>query len=180
MYRAEGRVWHAGTHQYHYFEARATPILDAENSPSEWVGACTGVDKAKRHEIRLESLNQDLKSFTHAASQDLQEPLRTVMIFTELLQRDYQGKVDPAAARCIGHIAEGATRMEALLRGRLAYWTAGEPGEHVVAPLDCGEILGKALANLETAVEEGGAVITHDSLPTVLGEETPCCNCSRT
>jgi PAS domain S-box-containing protein len=121
----------------------------------------------------LVRLNGDLKHFSYAVSHDMQEPLRMVMSFTQLLARDYRGKLDPEADRYIGFAVEGARRMENLLSNLREYWSVDEQKVEELVAVDCHQVLGRAIEHLETAIQESGASITHDPLPTVLAESHP-------
>jgi two-component system, chemotaxis family, CheB/CheR fusion protein len=131
------------------------------------------VTERKRADEELRRLNSDLQQFSYAASHDLQEPLRMVMSYTELLAREYKGRLDGNADLFIANAVEGAQRMEALLRDLREYWSVNEQKAESLVPVDCNRVLEKALAHLEMPVRESGAVITHDSLPTVTAEEFP-------
>jgi PAS domain S-box-containing protein len=110
--------------------------------------------------------NIELQQFAYVASHDLQEPLRTMASFAQLLQKRYQGKLDANADDFIHFIVDGATRMQGLIQDLLAYSRVGSRGKDFV-PTDCTTVFDRAVANLQTAVTESGAVVTHDPLPTV-------------
>jgi light-regulated signal transduction histidine kinase (bacteriophytochrome) len=119
---------------------------------------------------RLRRSNQELEEFAYVASHDLQEPLRAVASFTQLLAENYQGQLDAEADEFIGFIVDGAKRMQRLINDLLAYSrvrTKGVPFEAT----DFEEVLSQALVNLEAAIEENQAVITHDPLPTILADK---------
>ena len=124
-------------------------------------------------EKAMQDLNADLKHFSYAASHDLQQPLRTVMIYTQLLSRHYKGRLDSQADKFIAYAVEGAERMEALLRDLREYWSVNEQKIENLGPTDCNHVLEKSLAYLDAAIQESGAVVTHDSLPMVIAEEFP-------
>jgi light-regulated signal transduction histidine kinase (bacteriophytochrome) len=105
------------------------------------------------------------------ASHDLQEPLRMVASFTQLLEQRYRGKLDADADDFIGFAVDGARRMQALVNDLLAYSRVGTRGKEL-APTDSEAVLEIALANLKTAMDETGATVTHDPLPTVAADET--------
>jgi light-regulated signal transduction histidine kinase (bacteriophytochrome) len=94
-----------------------------------------------------------------------------VVNFTELLAQDYAGKLDKDADKFISYSVQGALRIEALLKALLAYWEVSERERGRLVSIDCNAVLAKALFNLQTAIEESGAVVTSDPLPTVVAEE---------
>jgi PAS domain S-box-containing protein len=108
--------------------------------------------------------NAELEQFAYVASHDLQEPLRMVASYTQLLGRRYRGKLDAAADEFIGFAVDGANRMQALIDDLLEFSRVGtRPGRIEKLPLELP--LGKALVNLTTAIGESGAQISHDPLP---------------
>jgi len=113
--------------------------------------------------------NQELERFAYVASHDLQEPLRMVSNFVQLLARRYQGRLDADADDFIRFVVDGVKRMKNLIDGLLEYSRAGREGEQLV-PTDCGEALNQALENLRVTIQESNASITRDPLPTVLSE----------
>ncbi|MGZ5006530.1 MAG: protoglobin domain-containing protein [Methylobacter sp.] len=115
--------------------------------------------------------NKELEQFAYVASHDLQEPLRMVASFTQLLSRRYKGKLDADADEFIHYAVDGATRMQTLINDLLAYSRIGsrtKPFEQV--SLD--SVLQRALANLHIAIEESGAQIIHGELPDTRGDIT--------
>ena len=130
-------------------------------------------DALLQNEQELRRANEDLKHFSYAASHDLQEPLRMVVSYTQLLAKAYKGRLDAQAEQFIANAVDGARRMEALLRDLREYWSVNEQKVENLVPVDCNRVLEKALAYLEIPVRESGAVVTHDSLPTVTAEEFP-------
>jgi light-regulated signal transduction histidine kinase (bacteriophytochrome) len=94
-----------------------------------------------------------------------------VVNFTELLQRQYAGKMGEEADQFISYSVEGALRIEALLKALLSYWEVNGRDHDDFASVDCGAVLDRALVNLEAAIANSGAIITSDPLPTVTAEE---------
>ena len=125
----------------------------------------------KRAEAALHATNAELQHFAYALTHDMQEPLRMVVNFTELLAREYAGKLGPEADQFIAYSVEGALRIEALLRALLGYWEITGREQDSFASIDCGAVLAKALLNLQSAIEQSSAVVTSDPLPTVVAEE---------
>ncbi len=118
-------------------------------------------------------LNGELTHIAYATSHDLQEPLRMVVSYTQLLAREYQGKLDGQADQFIAHAVEGCQRMETLLKNLREYWSVSEHWDDTSARTDCNAAVEQAIRNLGSAIEESGARITHDPLPTVIAEEVP-------
>ncbi len=133
--------------------------------------AIEDVTERKRTEEALQKTNAELQHFAYALTHDLQEPLRMVVNFTELLGREYAGKLGDEADKFISYSVEGALRIEALLKALLAYWEVSEREQEAFAPVDSGAVLAKALLHLDTAMAESGAVVTAGPLPTVTTEE---------
>ena len=118
-------------------------------------------------------LNSELTHIAYATSHDLQEPLRMVVSYTQLLAREYQGKLDRQADQFIANAVEGCQRMETLLKNLREYWSVSEHWDDSSARTDCNEALEQAIRNLGSTIEESGSRITHDPLPTVTAEEVP-------
>jgi PAS domain S-box-containing protein len=120
---------------------------------------------------KLKQTTEDLKHFAYAASHDLQEPLRIVTSFTQLLSKEYKGTLDEKADKYIAYAVEGAERMEALLRAMREYWEASERGEDHRTAVDGNEVLHTALLNLQETIAKTGATVTHTPLPSVWAQE---------
>jgi light-regulated signal transduction histidine kinase (bacteriophytochrome) len=119
----------------------------------------------------LERSNKELEQFAYVASHDLQEPLRMVSSYTQLLARRYQDQLDQDAHEFIGYAVEGAERMQRLIKDLLAYSRVGTRGRPL-EKTDCEEVLEEALTNLRLTIEEAKATVTHDPLPTVMADES--------
>lgn len=127
-------------------------------------------DLARKVE-ELARSNRDLEQFAYVASHDLQEPLRMVAAYTQLLAERYRGKLDENADKYIGYAVEGALRMQTLILDLLAFSRVGR-AESGRKNGDCNGALKIAMANLQTAIGESGAVITYDELPSVAVDQS--------
>lgn len=162
---------------------QAIVTFDAEGKPIRMVGTVQDITKRKNAEYSLMQSNKDLKisieqlrrsneeleQFAYVASHDLQEPLRMVASFTQLLQKRYNDRLDADAHEFISYAVEGANRMQRLINDLLSYsriQTRGNPFKEI----DCEEILGEVRINLQVSIEKSGALITNDPLPAVTGD----------
>jgi len=127
-------------------------------------------DLERRVEQRTEALrrsNEDLQQFAYVASHDLQEPLRMVASYTELLKRRYHGKLDSDADQFIDYAVDGVKRMTTLIRDLLAYSRAGETPNEKLKEVNPEDTLDTVLQNLKITIGDVGATITHDQLPLI-------------
>lgn len=120
--------------------------------------------------VELNRSNKELEQFADIASHDLQEPLRMVASYTQLLARRYKGKLDSDADEFIAFAVDGANRMQRLIQDLLAFSRVGTKGRELVE-IDSDQALRYALRNLGGAIEDKSAVVTHDALPGVLADE---------
>ncbi len=119
----------------------------------------------------LKRSNRDLEQFAYVSSHDLQEPLRMVTSFVQLLADRYKDKVDEDGKKFISFAVEGALRMRTLINDLLAYSRVNSRAQPF-QPTDCEALLKDVLQGLALRIEETGAEVTHDSLPTVSGDRT--------
>jgi len=115
----------------------------------------------------LRLANADLEQFAYSASHDLQEPLRMVSIYSQMLNKKYGARLDTQADRYLAYMVEGATRMEQLISDLLAYTQLTGAPEASTGVADANEVLLSAIASLQLAVEQNQAVITNSALPRV-------------
>jgi PAS domain S-box-containing protein len=119
----------------------------------------------RQNNIQLDIKNKELEQFAFIASHDLQEPLRTITSFTDLLTEEYAATFDNNANTYVKFIAQSTNRMQVLISGLLEYSRLGS--KRVLEETDCNKVLENALANLHAAIAESGAVISAEKLPTI-------------
>ena len=127
-------------------------------------------EEAEMLNEQLRRANEDLKQFAYAASHDLQEPLRMVTNYSELLIKGYRGQLDGQTAICMDFIAKGAKHMRDLLTDLLSYAEAGVDRGDTAECIDLNAVLEKVTETLQPAIEESRAVVTADRLPDVQGQ----------
>jgi len=121
--------------------------------------------------LELESSNEELQQFAYVCSHDLQEPLRVISNYSQLIARRYTGKLDDKADQFIGFTVDAAKRMQNLINDLLAY-SRLQKIERVLGAIDCNEVLKITEANLSLKIEESGAIIRHEALPVVRGDKS--------
>ncbi len=161
-----------------YLRTNGVPILDTKGNLKGYRGVdkdITGRRKAEeelaRYAENLKRSNEELQHFAYIASHDLQEPLRMVKSYVQLLAQRYKGKLDADADDFIGFAVEGADRMHQLINDLLAYSRVGsraKPFAHVEGDA----VVAAACANIKMLIEENAALVTSDTLPPVVGDET--------
>lgn len=119
----------------------------------------------------LKRSNAELEQFAYVASHDLQEPLRMVASYTELLGERYRGKLDPNADKYIGYAMDGAHRMQRLIRDLLAYARVGSTAK-LLQPTDASAVLASVLGGMRTTIESNKAEVVFGLLPSVMADES--------
>ena len=159
-----------------YVSSSGHVIRDEDGKPVRFIGACKDVTLAQRserlaqHVRELARSNAALEEFAHVASHDLQEPLRTVSSYVELLARRYKGKLDNDADEFIAFAVDGARRMHTLIENLLEYSRVGSRGRPL-EPVDMAAILDDVAKGLEAGLREAGAeIIVEGDLPRVSGD----------
>ena len=152
-------------------EFSVSQMRDSSDSTIGFVGIARDVterkraqDKLKKAVTDLERSNAELQQFAYVASHDLQEPLRMISSYTQLLARRYQGKIDKDADEFIEYAVDGANRMQDLINALLSYSRVGTRG-NPFEPTYLDQLLDQALKNLEVAMEDSKAKLTRDPLP---------------
>ena len=125
----------------------------------------------RRTQEELARSNRDLEQFAYVASHDLQEPLRMVATYTQLLAERYQGRLDESADKYIRYAVEGALRMQSLVKDLLAFSRVGRNPE-AAGDCDCNLVVRSAIANLQASIQEAGAHIHYHALPAVEGNKS--------
>ncbi len=128
-------------------------------------------EKLEQQTEELARSNGELEQFAWVASHDLQEPLRMVASYTQLLSKRYTGKLDADADEFIAFAVDGAARMRRLINDLLALSRVGTRAKDFEAT-DCEAVYDRTLVNLQALVEDNEALVTHDRLPTVMGDRT--------
>jgi len=148
------------------FLTRIVPIRDEGGRIVRWFGTNTDITGQKEIEKELRNANTDLEQFAYSASHDMQEPLRTVKVFSQLLAARAREKLDAQSLEYLDNVMSGATRMEALIRDLLIYARTTR-FEKAPEPTDANGVMEAALANLKGSIEETGAIVDFEPLPTV-------------
>ena len=142
----------------------AVPLFNEARQTRGAVGVFVDITDRKRAAEALEATNVELRNMVHALTHELQEPLSAVLRFHRQLT------IDPAEELGSRSTA-GVLRIQAILQGLLRYWEITERSGENLAPVDCGEVVLRTLASLQAAIQERGAVVTFDSLPTLVADE---------
>jgi PAS domain S-box-containing protein len=151
---------------FRWYLVRAVPVLNASGEILKWFGTATDIDAQKHTEEELRRANHDLESFAYSASHDLQEPIRNVAIYSELIAKRYHGVLEEEGRQFLGFLTEGGRRLARLINDLLAYTQAGVLEDHV-NEVDASEVLKHVLATLSEAIRENAAVVSFDPLPEV-------------
>lgn len=146
-----------------------SPIKDGQGKITGIAGIARDITEAKKSEAELRRSNAELEQFAYVASHDLQEPLRAMAGTVQILQRRYKGQLDDRADEIITHAVAAVTRMQTLVSDLLAFSRLSRHG-NLFAPTDFATVLQDVCANLEVAIAESGATITHDVLPEVMAD----------
>jgi signal transduction histidine kinase len=128
-------------------------------------------EELKNTLVQLNRSNKELEQFAYVASHDLQEPLRMVSSYVQLLAERYKDQLDEKAQKFIYYAVDGAVRMQMLIQDLLEFSRVSTKGLAIIR-IDSNILLAEALANLQTSITASGAEITHDQLPMVVGDRT--------
>ncbi|WP_254532771.1 PAS domain-containing sensor histidine kinase [Natrinema gelatinilyticum] len=167
-YEQEFRVWDADN-ELRWVVARGHVEFDDDGNPATFPGALADITERKQFERKLEKSNERLEQFAYAASHDLQEPLRMVTSYLQLIERRYADELDEDGEEFIEFAVDGADRMRDMIEGLLEYSRVerrGDPFE----PVALDAVLTDVRTDLQMVIEESDAEITAESLPHVEGD----------
>jgi PAS domain S-box-containing protein len=151
---------------YRWHLSRAVAMHDAAGNISMWIGSSTDIHEQKEKEEELHRVNEDLQQFAYSASHDLQEPVRNVAVYSEIVAQRYRSVLDAEGLQFLGFLTEGGRRLAMLINDLLAYTRVGVLDGHTHTA-DSSDVLQHVLASLAEAIRESDAVVTSDSLPVV-------------
>lgn len=158
-------------------ESYTSIVRDEQGNPTAVYGVTMDVtarkqaeDELSRYAQDLKRSNEELRQFAYVASHDLQEPLRMVASYLQLIEQRYKDKLDPDGKEFIGYAVDGAKRMKHLINDLLAYSHVETKGREFTM-VDSQKALRQALKNLELSVADSKAEITMDTLPTIVADE---------
>jgi PAS domain S-box-containing protein len=144
-----------------------SPVKDAQGVVVGASKIARDITERVRQEQALQVANADLQLFAYSASHDLQEPVRMMRVYSELLQKTFGGQLGQVGDEFIRHTVEGATRMDNLLTGLRTYMQVSATYHPPLEEIDAGEVLNKTLKDIQAAIEESGASISVAPLPRV-------------
>ena len=177
-YEVEFRVVRESDGEVRHVHERCEHFRDETGAVLRSVGMIHDITERRRAAEALEEYagilkgsNEDLERFAYVCSHDLQEPLRSVVSFSQLLERRYRGKLDADADEYIGFIVEGGNRMQALIRDLLEFSRVTTRGT-TIRPTDSGATLVEVLRDMQTAIGETGASVECGPLPMVMADPT--------
>ncbi len=156
---------------YRWHLSRAHAMRDDSGKVQIWIGSNTDIHEEKQTEEELRRLNDDLSQFAFAASHDIQEPLRMITSYSQLLLRRAHGQLGEEASQYVEYITDGTARMRDLLADLLSFTRLSADAQQSTEPIALNEIFRMAIQNLETSIEENRAIVTCETLPIVHGQQ---------
>ncbi|HYI97335.1 MAG TPA: PAS domain S-box protein [Bryobacteraceae bacterium] len=156
---------------YRWHLSRAHAMRDDAGKVLIWIGSNTDIHEEKQTQEELRRLNDDLNQFAFAASHDIQEPLRMITSYSQLLLRRSHGVLGEEASQYVEYITEGAARMRDLLGDLLSFTRLGADEQESPESVELNGIFRMAFQNLETSIAESGAIVTCETLPTIHGQK---------
>ena len=165
-FAAECRFWDDRAHAWRWLMGRAVPARTEAGKLFKWFGSWTDIDDQKKSQEDLRRANQDLEQFAYSASHDLQEPVRTVQLYSEILSARHGKNFSPGALEYLGYVRQGAARMETLVNDLLSYTQLARI-EIPEEPADANAAVSGAIDALRGVIDREHAEITAQSLPTL-------------
>ncbi len=173
-FEVQARLRRASDGAYRWFLCRSVPVRDRTGQIVRWLGGCTDIQQQMEGATQLRLANQalqqsnaDLEQFAYAASHDLQEPLRMVSIYSQLLKEEYGNALDRHALSYIDFAVNGARRMSHLLTALLTYSRVANASPEKSPKADSRSAVNAALLNLSTVIDDTQAVVEVGALPPV-------------
>jgi PAS domain S-box-containing protein len=169
---AEDRRWMMRKNGAQFWaEGVLSAIRDPDGGLEGFACVIHDASERRRLEQALERSNDEMQRFAFTVSHDMQEPLRNVRNFAELLARRYRGRLDDDANEFIQYMVDGVNRMGQLIKDVLAYSQAGRDDKTRPEPTQAANVLQWAIMNVDPLAKQAGAVITYDSLPNVFVDQ---------
>jgi PAS domain S-box-containing protein len=168
VYDVERQITHADGHRV-WLSVSGAPLMDSSGDVSAIIVGYRDITERKEYEQRLEASNERLEHFAHATSHDLQEPIRMVSSYVQLLEQRYGDELDEEASEYIDFAVDGAERMRAMVQSLLEYSRVSTQGDSF-EPVDANQILEGVLESLKVRIEETDASIESDDLPAVTAD----------
>ena len=150
--------------RFEWFLTRAVPARDNTGIIVRWFATSTKIDEQKRTEEILRHVNEDLRQFAYIASHTLQEPVKNVSVFAEMLSRHHADRLNEEGRDCVQTVMESARHIRSLVRDLLEYTRAGELGRASSEVTDTNAVVSEVLYSLQASIQECGAVIVSDGL----------------
>jgi light-regulated signal transduction histidine kinase (bacteriophytochrome) len=176
-YEATFRMRHRDS-SYRWILAQGQLIRDGDGEPDRMIGVHIDItdqqlaaDELQQVNQNLSRSNDELEQFAYVASHDLQEPLRKVTSFCELLREDCEESLSEDGRRFLGYVVDGATRMRTLIQDLLSFSRIESQGQ-THSLVDANKAVLRASRSLAAIIEEAGAEVTHDQLPEVVADST--------
>jgi light-regulated signal transduction histidine kinase (bacteriophytochrome) len=166
-YDIEYRI-RAANGTYRWFQTRGVPLRNTHGAIVKWFGTCTDIDDLKKADDALRTANRELEEFAYVASHDLQEPLRMINIYTQLLVRRHAGD-DAQAQHYASIVHRGVNRMETLIQDLLTFSRTIHTEDSDARQADLAAALAEAISVLQDRIDKTGALICAPPLPVVYG-----------
>ncbi|OGF06437.1 MAG: hypothetical protein A2509_06015 [Candidatus Edwardsbacteria bacterium RIFOXYD12_FULL_50_11] len=166
VYEIDHRIIRKSTGEVRNVHEKCEHIRDETGRLIRTTAMVHDITERKQVDDELERSNQSLEQFAYVASHDLQEPLRVMSNYSQLLEKRYKGKLDADADDFIGFIVNAASRMQKLISDLLEYSRIGRK-ENPLTEVDSNELVDKAIKNLSGSIKSAGATVTHGNLPVV-------------